>query len=286
MRRRMVGRAISSFVALFVAFGQALAQAPACDQVEVPRLVDAPVSPPDSSARGGSYWDWSHAFERETTGVGVLSPSTRGNGGPPGYDWLPEVSLPLYARAGEAVPSAWMHLGWWVAPADRSADRVLGYRGMMETAYEQASIVVTREGADGWLEVWVDIGPIPRAASHGLLWTHSCLLDLGPTSLELSRWEELFVGPGAPPLSFLGEERHALRSAADAGSGLVAWLDADDEVELLEFAGDWARVRALRPGVYLSGCLGEEWRGEDLSGWVRWRSAESGTWLWYPTRGC
>ena len=105
MRRRMVGRAISSFVALFVAFGQALAQAPACDQVEVPRLVDAPVSPPDSSARGGSYWDWSHAFERETTGVGVLSPSTRGNGGPPGYDWLPEVSLPLYARAGEAVPS-------------------------------------------------------------------------------------------------------------------------------------------------------------------------------------
>jgi hypothetical protein len=179
-----------------------------------------------------------------------------------------------------------MHLGWWVVPGDRSADRVLGYRGMLEVGYEQASIVVTGVGLDGWLQVWVDIGPIGRAATHGLMWTHACLLDLGPTSLALSLWEEMFVGPGAPALSFLGEERHALRTGAEIGSDLVAWLERDDEVELLEIAGDWARVRAFRPGVYLRGCLGEEWAGEVLAGWIKWRDPGSGTWLWYPTRGC
>lgn len=286
MRRSALRLALSAVGLVAATPALSRAQVGECEGIAVPVLVDAPAAPPDSSGRGGEYWRWSHAFELETTGVGVLSPVSRADGGPPGYDWLPEVSLPLYARAGDSAPAAWMHLGWWIVPGQRTADRELGYRGMMETGYEEASIVVTEVRADGWLQVWADIGPVGRAATHGLMWTHSCLLDHGPTHLALSVWEEVFVGPGAPPLSFLGEERHALRSGAGSSAPLLAWLDPDDEVELLEIDGDWARVRATRPGVYLTGCLGEEWDGERLEGWVRWRDPGSGTWLWYPTRGC
>jgi len=268
------------------ASGEAHAQTSTCPDMARPVLIDAPPASPDSSARGFAYWRWSHAFERETTGVGVLEPAVRSDGSPPGYDWLPDVSLPLYARPDDEAPAAWMHLGWWVVPSDRTDDRVLGYRGMLETDYEQASLVVMQAREDGWVQVWVDIGPIARAVSHGLMWTHTCLLDLGSTPLGLSLWEDRFVGPGAPPLSFMGESRHALRGELGVGGSLIAWLEPEDEVELLEISGDWARVRASRPGRFLTGCLGEEWRGESLAGWVRWRDSASGSWLWYPTRGC
>jgi hypothetical protein len=192
--------------------------------------------------------------------------------------------LPLYGRPGDAAPLTWIYRGWWIPV---SGERLaLTYRGMLEVAYEEAGIVVTRRRDDGWLQVYVDIGPIGRSATDGLMWTHECLLDLGDAALSLSMWEDRFVGPGAPPLSFLGDARHALRAGADPASRLVAWLEGDDEVELLEIDGDWARVRAFRPGVYLAGCLGDEWAGEELAGWVKWRDAAAGTWLWYPTRGC
>lgn len=257
-----------------------------CDTIVRPRLLNSPSAPPDTTGRGSDYWRWSHAHERTTTGVGVLSPGYSPGDEPPGADWLPRVSLPLYPAPGAAEPTAWIHRGWWVVPEDRERDRAMGYRGMMETEYEQASLVVTEVRDDGWLHVWVDIGPVGRAATHGAMWTHSCLLDLGPIPLTLTLWEDRFVGEGAPALSFLGDARHALRSSAGLDGSLIVWLERDDEVEILEIAGDWARVRAFIPGVYLAGCLGEEWAGEAREGWVRWRDPAAGTWLWYPTRGC
>ena len=266
--------------------GPVAAQTEACAGVSRPVLADGPAVAPDSVARGTQYYAWSHAFERASTGVGVLETGASSDGSPPGSDWLPRISLPLYGRPGDETVAAWIHRGWWVVPRDRASDRPIGYRGMLETSYEEAGMVVTRVRDDGWIEVWVDIGPIGRGVTDALKWTHVCLLDLGEVSLVLSSWEDRFLGEGAPPLSFLGEERHALRAGASPTAAVVAWLVPDDEVELLELAGDWARVRASRPGRYLTGCLGEEWSGEELEGWVRWRSPERGSWLWYPTRGC
>ncbi|MDX1393308.1 MAG: hypothetical protein R3195_02910 [Gemmatimonadota bacterium] len=284
MRRwRVVVLAVSS---MLCAREPLAGQSEACADAPRPVLAAPPIAAPDSAARGSEYWQWTHAFERATTGVGVLEPGSRPDGSPPGYDWLPDVSLPLFARPGDAEPAAWIHRGWWVVAGDRGADRPIGYRGMLETSYEQAGLVVTRSREDGWLEVWIDIGPVGRAATYGLMWTHSCLLALGETPLVLSLWEDRFVGDGAPPLSFLGEERHALRAGVGPDADVVVWLVADDEVELLEIDGDWARVRASRPGRYLTGCLGEEWDGEVIEGWVRWRSTGRGSWIWYPTRGC
>ncbi len=77
-----------------------------------------------------------------------------------------------------------------------------------------------------------------------------------------------------------------MRSRPDAEASELSSLGPDDEVQILEFQDDWARVRAFVPGVFLTGCLGEGWEGRTLEGWIRWRDPAAGTLLWYPTRGC
>lgn len=186
------------------------------------------------------------------------------------------------AIAGVTMAGVWP----MAAPAASWDLRPITYRGMMETAYEEASLVVVSARDDGWIEVYVDIGPIGRGATDGLLWTHGCLLRLGDTALELRRWEEIPADPTRPPLSFLGEERHALRSSPRDDGAPIAWLEDDDEVVILEFQDDWARIRALIPGVFLTVCIGESWKGRTVQGWIRWRDPEAGTLPWYATRGC
>lgn len=249
----------------------------------------AGVIAPDSSERSSAYWIRGSGLARSNLGTGFLDIAERADGGPPGsHDWLPRITLPLYFRPGDERVGVWIHRGWWLPPGFRDDRIALTYRGMVETEYESARMIVTGARDDGWLEVWVDIGPSERrgAATWGLMWTHRCLLDLGEIALEYVPWSQRFLGPGAPALSFRDGARHALREAAGIDAGLVTWLSPRDEVELLEIAGDWARVRATRPGVYATECDGEAWDGETFVGWVRWRDDERGTWLWYPTRGC
>lgn len=263
------------------------AQEPVCPDVGAGP--PAGVVAPDSSERSSAYRQWANGVQRADMGTGYLDVEDPATAGPPGsYDWLPRVTLPLWFRPSDDEVGVWIHRGRWLpvgAPDDRIA---LTYRGMVETEYESARMIVTEARGDGWLEVWVDVGPvgIRGAATWGLMWTHRCRLDLGEIELTYVPWSEVFLGPDAPPLSFRDDARHALRETAGEGAPPMTWLEPDDEVELLEIAGDWARVRATRPGVYLTGCLGETWNGETWEGWIRWRDEERGTWLWYPTRGC
>lgn len=243
---------------------------------------------PDSSERSSAYWSSGNGLERRNVGVGSLEvEEPPAPAGPPAaHDWLPRITLPLWFRPSDDGPGAWIHRGWWL-PAGSPDERIaLTYRGMVETGYESSRLIVTRARGDGWLEVWVDIGPVDRAATGGLVWTHRCLLDRGEVALEYVPWSEAFLGPEAPPLSFRDTVRHALRERGHPEAPPVVWLEPRDEVELLEIEGDWARVRATRPGVYATGCRGETWEGEVFEGWVQWRDDERGTWLWYPTRGC
>lgn len=245
----------------------------------------AGVLAPDSSERSSAYWYSGNGLERQNLGVGHLDVGEPPTDGPPGgHDWLPRITLPLWFRPSDAV-SVWMHRGWWIRAASPDRRIALTYHGMVETGYESSRLIVTEARDDGWLEVWVDIGP-SRGVTSGLMWTHRCLLDLGEIALEYVPWSERFLGPGAPPLSFRDTARHALREGGDPEASLIVWLEPRDEVELIEIAGDWARVRATRPGVFETGCLGDTWDGETFEGWVRWRDGERGTWLWYPTRGC
>ncbi len=235
--------------------------------------------PPDTTARPDGYWGAAHGSEDRTVGVGYLDLAA----GP--WDWLAAATVPFYARPGQAEPIAWLRRGWWVTGGGEPP-RPLTYRGMVWTEYEESNFIVTAARADGWIELWVDIGPIPRAASHGLVWTHRCLLDLDEAVLSLMLWEDVFLGSGAPPLSFRDEARHALRAGPGTEHARLDWIEGDDEVELLEIQGDWARARVSKPGRFYIGCMGETWAGREREGWIRWRDPERGSWLWYPTRGC
>ncbi len=266
------------------------AQEPACPRPGDEGLLEG-VTPPDSSQRSEAYWAWGNGLERRNLGVGYLEPRETGDDAgaatpPSNGDWLPHVTLPLFWTPAEDDAGVWIHRGWWI-PIDPPRDRLaLTYRGMVETDYEAARPIVISTREDGWIELWVDPGPLGPGETSGRMWTRRCLLGSGELALDVVLWSERFAGADAPPLSFRDESRHALRTGPAPDAERTAWLQPRDEVELLEVRGDWARVRAYRPGVYLAGCLGETWEGEALEGWIRWRDDERGTWLWYPTRGC
>lgn len=231
------------------------------------------------------YWTWSDGFEREDLGVGFLE-ARHSDAAPGTDDWLRHIQLPLFARAGDAEPSVWISDGFWVPATDPSQRRPFTYRGTVETSYEYSSFIVKEARDDGWIQLHVDIGPLDqRGISWGYMWTHTCFLEDGTVPLRLRTWEEFFSSFGLP-LTFRDGSRHALRDGAGTQHSRTEWIEGDDEVEILEVRGDWARVRVSRPGQYLTGCLGADWDGELFEGWIQWRSPEVGPWLWYPTRGC
>lgn len=268
---------------LITGVAPAYGQVPACSpELERPAVPAHLAALPDSLARGGAeYWYWKHAYERETRGVGFLRVGGRVDGESVGWDWLVGVSVPLYDEPGDSRPQAWFHNGWFV-PGDDQPPRPLTYGMTLETEYERSNLVVSEARGDGWIRLSTGSGADGDGA-----WTHGCLLGLGKVWLEPVLWRDMFLGPDAPPLSFVSQERHALRRAPGSESPLVTWLAHNDEVEIVAWEGAWARVRAFKPGRFWSMCTtGGDWDGEMLEGWVQWTDAASGTWLWFPTRGC
>ena len=217
------------------------------------------------------------------------------------YDWLRAVSIPLFGRPGATdAPIAWLRQGWLDARVADGPRRTIGYRGMIETEYERATAIVLETRSDGWLRFRYDLPPEARLTDppeagpedwwptdDGTAWVHECYLRLGEATLSVQLWRDLFFGPDAPPLSFLGRVPHALREGPSSQATRLAWVEEDDEVEALEIRDEWMRVRVSRPGKSLTLCTSlEEWDGETFEGWVKWWGSEDGPWLWYPTRGC
>ncbi len=254
---------------------------PRNDRMIAPRLAEALPWTSDSS----QYWTWSHGFERSNLGVGFLEPSGSDDG-PPASDWLPRIRLPLFARPDQTDPNVWIADGFWIPTSDPSGRRPLTYRGMVETGYEVASLIVIEARDDGWILLHMDTGPLDvRGVSWGHIWTHTCFLQDGDVDLNLVLWEEWFA-TSSYGVTFRDGSRHALRAGPGTEHRRTLWVEGNDEIEFLEIRSDWARVRISRPGRYLTGCLGEDFAGSEFEGWIQWRDAEAGPWVWYPTRGC
>jgi hypothetical protein len=238
-----------------------------------------------------------HAFDPPVSlGVGHLRVTSDH------YDWLRDVSIPLFERAEPSgAPIAWLRQGWLDSSDPDGPRRRIGYRGMIETEYERATAIVLEMRADGWLRFRYDLPPEARSTDltaggggdhwlptdGGTAWVHECYLDLGEARLSVQLWRDLFFGPDAPALSFLDQAPQPLHDAPSPEANRIAWVERDDEVEALEIRGEWMRARVSRPGKYLTFCIGtEEWDGETFEGWVRWWDPRDGPRLWYPTRGC
>jgi hypothetical protein len=261
--------------------------------------VPLPVAPPPAvrpESDPGDYWLSLHAHDTPVSlGVGHLRVTSDH------YDWLKDVSIPMFARPdAPGGPIAWLRQGWLDGSASEGPRRRIGYPGAIETEYERATAIVLETRPDGWVRFRYDLPPgapptdtaVERPdtwlpTEDGTAWTHECYLGLGEAKLAVQLWRDLFFGPDAPPLSFLDRAPHALREGPATQAARIAWVEADDEVEALEIRDEWMRVRVSKPGKFLTLCTSmEEWAGETLEGWVKWSDPEDGPWLWYPTRGC
>ncbi len=180
-------------------------------------------------------------------------------------DWLRRLGLPIFESPGG-------RFGSWLTGASEAA---------LETGYETTSFIVHEERDDGWLRIrYAKSGSVP----HG--WVHRCHLQASTPRLQYEPWERLFSSDAVSPFFFRSRVRHALRVAASLSAAAITWLPADPReyaIEPLEFAGDWAKVRVKLPSDY---CVHPPVKPAVHEGWIQWRSAERGPWVWYYTRGC
>lgn len=105
-------------------------------------------------------------------------------------------------------------------------------------------------------------------------WAPSPALPAAPLECEKGDW-----------LHFRAAVTHALRAEPSVDSPLITRIALDHKLELLELRGDWMRVRVSQPDWTCAGSE-QEFRGTVHVGWVKWRDAKTGPWLWYYTRGC
>lgn len=182
-------------------------------------------------------------------------------------DWPRRLKLPVFEAPDGPVKV-------WLTPG------AVGGDALVETGYETASFIVLQARPDGWLQIRFG-GPLASGAG----WVHRCHLEAATPRLEYQPWEKHLAGAG--PLFFRSWAPRQLRKAAHPEAPAVATIPGDPNrygLQLLEFRGDWARVRVSIPS---SSCADPKpARAAVRDGWVRWRSRDRGPWVWYYTRGC
>ncbi len=240
-----------------------------------------PPAPSDKELQLRAAWQWVapptsvYLFhgDRESAPLGVGRLKLLGEG-ENYYDWPAKILLPVWDRPGGAL-RAWVRNGQ-VVPVDGSAASPLSGAGMVETDYEQLSFIVLAVDEEGWLQI--------RLRPGVEVWTHPDFLQLGVARLSYQPWLELLREHG-DWLSFRSRVPHNLRSEPSATSQAVTRIGLDHKLELLEVQGDWMRVRVTQPDLTCSG-PDRVFNGTIDEGWVKWRDADSGPWLWFYTRGC
>jgi hypothetical protein len=188
------------------------------------------------------------------------------------HNWTRRLILPVFA-----IPGGDLKL--WLTRDSVSPD------ALVETGYETTSFIVlqAREtGKDaGWLQIRFG-GPLTSGAG----WVHRCHLESANPPLEYEPWSKLFAGERASPLYFRAWMPHALRKGPSSSAPQLAVIPGDPNrygMQPVEFRGDWARVRVSMPGSCAEPAPRRQVR---QLGWIRWRSRERGSWLWFYPRGC
>ncbi|MDH5760348.1 MAG: hypothetical protein OEZ65_12230 [Gemmatimonadota bacterium] len=198
---------------------------------------------------------------------------------PAATNWLRWVVLPISSTAG-SPPTVWIVDGWVLR--EGAAPRPWGQEALVETGYEEVSLVVLDARADGWLRIRYDVG----AGSEGTGWTPSCALSAGSAVLTFSRWSEWLVNEQIngriSPLFFRSGIPGPLYRGPSAGDQRLEDIDPDYILYPVEVRGDWMRVKVAEPADYCELDVMSNIR----EGWVRWYRPESGPAVWYFTRGC
>lgn len=217
-------------------------------------------------------------------GIGHLLPAEQERFVP---DWHRSIHLPFFAKPG-SEHAGWMAGGWLVSFSKTGTTiSAMSTRGMIETGDETPSFIVLAARDDGWLQFRLDV---ELGESSGTAWVHRCHLEAGETALRFESWGQRFVRDGeTPPMFFRQLGRHSLRTGPGQTHDRAQWITGqpfteNNHLEPLEVEGDWMRVRVRQPSDYCSGSGSV--RANVAEGWIKWRSADQGPWVWYPTRGC
>ena len=219
-----------------------------------------------------SVYDYAVSRDHAPLGVGHLKVEYTDHGY---YDWPSKIILPLWNEPdGEFL--AWIRSGL-VLPADGAEVFPLSGAGVVETDYEQSTIIITEVQSD-WLRLRYKTG------ADGIAWAHRCYLDLGQIDLTYQSWQELLTEHG-DWLSFRADVSHVLRAEPNIDSEKVTMIGLDHKLTLLKIEGDWMEVEVTQPDWTCTG-PDQPFIGTTHQGWVKWRDDEVGPWVWYYTRGC
>ena len=188
------------------------------------------------------------------------------------YDWMFELSLPLWRTADASRPLGWLTGG--KIYKESGAEALTGF-GMVETSYEHTSFIVW-EARKGWLKL--------RLTKGLYAWTHQCHLKTAKIRLDYVPWR-VFLSRHADWLHFRKPVPHKLRSSPDAGSAPVTTIGLNHKLVLLDFQGDWMKVKVEQPDLTCGGPGPGKVRPIRHHGWVKWRD-DKGPWVFIYTRGC
>ena len=219
-----------------------------------------------------SVYDYAGQRERAPLGLGHLRVGPSGDGY---YDWPRKIVLPLWQEPGGKF-LAWVRSGL-VIPADGTKAFPLSGAGVVETDYEQSTIIIRAVEGD-WLQLRYRVG------EEGLTWAHRCHLELGEINLSYQSWQELLFEHG-DWLSFRADVPHMLRAGPSTDSEKIAIIGLDHKLKLQNIEGDWMQVEVTQPDLTCTSS-DQKFSVTTHTGWVKWRDNEVGPWVWYYTRGC
>ncbi|MBD2256478.1 hypothetical protein [Pseudanabaena sp. FACHB-2040] len=222
-----------------------------------------------------------HPTEEADLGIGHLRPkqvsSLQDSSWPQSptanASWLRDVTLPIYA-APEGEPWGWFINGWLVTDqADPLAVGRDAAFSMLHTYSGLYTFPVMEVRPDGWFRF--------QYTPVGTAWAHVSHLNLGSVELTLETWEDRFLSAGWIEFRKHGAS-HALMPQPESGQSLQALISPNSLIEPLEFEGDWARVRVTQP---VDACAPLPGAGTQ-EGWIRWRTGEQDSLVWFPPEGC
>ncbi len=209
-------------------------------------------------------------------GEGTLGPAD--DPAEPGADWITRIALPLYRNAG-GEHFGWLANGWIVQTTPLVTKRPLLTRAMVATGGQTLAFMVLEERPDGWIRFRY---ALPLGQEQGTAWTHSNFLHMGSTSLAVRSWDNQFLADGRGPLVYRNSSvRHALRQAPDTKGELIDWIGSLQQLEPLATEGDWMRVRVTQASVNCNPDSTIDPQAKE--GWICWRSAEKGPWVWFAS---